>query len=446
MKNYIKGLSILFFVTLLFSCSTSNDGNGNSSTTVVPVTPSNLTGTVASTVQINLSWTDNSTNETAFKIERKTGTGTYVAVASTAANTTTYNDIGLTPNTAYTYRVYANNAIGNSLTYSNELTLTTTSAINLPAITTTVVSTIGSNTAVSGGNITSDGGGTILTRGIVWNTITNPTIDLTTKTIDGLGTGLFTSNISGLSPNTTYYVRAYATNSVGIAYGNEVNFTTQNINYATLYPTGTVFCNNVVTAVVDVTNPVTGKTWMDRNLGASQLASSSTDVAAYGDLYQWGRRSDGHQCRNSPSTSVLNNSDVPPNGFFISVSSEPKDWRSPQNPSLWQDLNGVNNPCPSGYRLPTLTEFEAEVQTWLSNVPANERPMQSILKLPNSGFRKVDNSGIIPDVARYYTSSSVSAGGISTSYCFYISGSSVITFFASHLRNGDAMSVRCIKN
>lgn len=62
------------------------------------------------------------------------------------------------------------------------------------------------------------------------------------------------------------------------------------ISTSSNYPEGTVFCNNVVTTVVDVTNPTTGKTWMDRNLGASQAATSSTDDLAYGDLYQWGRR------------------------------------------------------------------------------------------------------------------------------------------------------------
>lgn len=116
---------ILLFLSFLivYGCSTSSDGN----TTVVPIAPSDLTGTVASTTQINLSWTDNSTNETGFKIERKTGTGTYVVVGTTVTNVTTYNDIGITPNTTYTYRVYSNNAVGNSLTYSNELTLSTAS-------------------------------------------------------------------------------------------------------------------------------------------------------------------------------------------------------------------------------------------------------------------------------------------------------------------------------
>lgn len=127
MKNRFLQLSIAILVVLFFGCSTSSDGNENSTTDVVPVAPSNLLGTVASTTQINLSWTDNSTNEIGFKIERKTGTGNYIVIGTTASNISTYNDTGLTPDTAYIYRVYAYNLAGNSLTYSNQLNLTTTS-------------------------------------------------------------------------------------------------------------------------------------------------------------------------------------------------------------------------------------------------------------------------------------------------------------------------------
>jgi uncharacterized protein (TIGR02145 family) len=128
MKN---NLFTFFLLVFFFGCSTNNDSNGNSTTTVVPIAPSSLIGTVVSTTQINLSWTDNSTNETGFKIERKTGTGTYAFVGTTAVDITTYNDTGLTPNTTYSYRVYSNNAVGNSLTYSNELSLTTTSSTSV---------------------------------------------------------------------------------------------------------------------------------------------------------------------------------------------------------------------------------------------------------------------------------------------------------------------------
>jgi hypothetical protein len=132
-----------------------------------------------------------------------------------------------------------------------------------------------------------------------------------------------------------------------------------------------------LTKVKDVLNPTTGKTWMDRNLGASRVAISSTDSQSYGDLYQWGRRSDGHQCRNSTTTTILSSTDQPGNGNFIIGSS---DWRNPQNNNLWQGVNGVNNPCPTGYRLPTQTELNAERLSWSANSSAGA--FASSLKLP----------------------------------------------------------------
>jgi uncharacterized protein (TIGR02145 family) len=123
--QYKKIFFYFLSFVILYGCSTSNDSNGNSTTTVVPVSPTNLSGTVISTTQINLSWTDNSANETGFKIERKTGTGTYAVVGTVNADVLTYTNLGLTPNTAYTYRVYSYNAAGNSPIYSNEVTLFT---------------------------------------------------------------------------------------------------------------------------------------------------------------------------------------------------------------------------------------------------------------------------------------------------------------------------------
>ncbi len=140
------------------------------------------------------------------------------------------------------------------------------------------------------------------------------------------------------------------------------------------------------TQIIEVTNPVTGRTWMDRNLGASRVATSSTDNQAYGDFYQWGRAADGHQKWNSGTSSTLSGSDMPGHGNFILSYEEANfDWRSPQNDNLWQGVNGVNNPCPSGYRLPTEAEWDAERQSWSSNNTAGA--FASPLKLPGAGWR-----------------------------------------------------------
>jgi uncharacterized protein (TIGR02145 family) len=129
---------------------------------------------------------------------------------------------GLTPSTIYYIRAYATNSIGTA--YGAQEKATTLGI--LPTVTTTAVSAITFNTAVSGGNITKDGGSAILTRGICWSTNQTPTIDLITKTVDGAGSGIFNSNLAGLTSGTTYYVRAYATNSIGTSYGEQVSFMT----------------------------------------------------------------------------------------------------------------------------------------------------------------------------------------------------------------------------
>ncbi|MDA3928055.1 MAG: FISUMP domain-containing protein, partial [Prolixibacteraceae bacterium] len=193
------------------------------------------------------------------------------------------------------------------------------------------------------------------------------------------------------------------------------------------------------TAVVDVTNPATGKTWMDRNLGASRAAASSTDNQAYGDLYQWGRAADGHEKRNSPTTSTRSSSDTPGHGNFITTSSSPYDWRSPQNGNLWQGVDGVNNPCPSGYRLPTGAEWDAELNSWGSNNAAGA--FASPLKLPMAGSR-LNNSGSLYTVGSFgYCWSSTVVGDGSQGLYFYNSTAGPF--------NGDragGLSVRCIKD
>ena len=205
------------------------------------------------------------------------------------------------------------------------------------------------------------------------------------------------------------------------------------------YPAGSVFCNGTPTLVVEVLNPETGRIWMDRNLGASQAATSSTDEAAYGDLYQWGRGSDGHQCRNSATTITLSSSDQPAHGDFITTSSSPVDWRSPQNNDLWQGVNGVNNPCPSGYRLPTETEWNAERLIWSSNDATGATT--SPLKLPLAGYRRAQGGALtIVNAGGIYWSTSVS--GISCRYLFFNNDNAEMS---NNLR-AEGYSLRCIKD
>ena len=155
-----------------------------------------------------------STNQNPTVSDSKTSDGTGTGNFTSAIN-------GLTPGTTYYVRAYATNSIATS--YGNQLSIKT--SITLATIVTTSISNIASTTASGGGNITSDGGAAVTARGVCWSTSQSPTIS-DSKTSDGGGIGNFSSNMTGLNGNTTYYVRSYATNNQGTAYGNEVNFKT----------------------------------------------------------------------------------------------------------------------------------------------------------------------------------------------------------------------------
>ncbi len=153
-----------------------------------------------------------STNPTIADNKTTNGTG----MGSFVSNLT-----NLTGNTTYYVRAYATNSAGTR--YGNELIFKTSPLV--PTISTATIYDIKADSATSGGNISSDGGATVSVRGVCWSTAINPTIELSTKTSDGTGTGVFTSSISGLSPGVTYYVRAYATNISGTGYGAQLSFT-----------------------------------------------------------------------------------------------------------------------------------------------------------------------------------------------------------------------------
>ena len=134
----------------------------------------------------------------------------------------TINLTGLTAGQTYYVRAYAKNSAG--VAYGETVSFLTDTRV--PRVTTTEVYGITNNSAIVGGNVTYDGGYTVTTRGVCWSA-TNPVPTVASNhTICGAGLGSFTITITGLSPNTHYYVRAYATNSIGTGYGETVSFTT----------------------------------------------------------------------------------------------------------------------------------------------------------------------------------------------------------------------------
>ena len=141
------------------------------------------------------------------------GTGAFVS-----------NLTGLTENTKYYVRAYAINGAG--VGYGPEISFTTIEALP-PTLAALTITNVGDKSATAACSATADNGSAISAKGVCWSTTPSPTLG-NNKTTDGAGTGSFSSSISGLQPNTVYYVRAYATNGKGTSYSNEVSFETLN--------------------------------------------------------------------------------------------------------------------------------------------------------------------------------------------------------------------------
>ncbi len=197
-----------------FTSNSATSGGFNLSDGGVGITAKGVVWSTLPSPMINLSTKTNN------------GTGT----SSFASQLTS-----LTANTKYYVRAYATNNCTTS--YGNELTFTTSSCN--PSVTTNSITTVNTNSATSGGSNISDGGSAITQKGIVWSTSSNPTISLPTRTYEGGGSGNFTSYLSGLSPGTTYYVRAYVSNICGTEYGVVRSFTTLGLsNYVGIITIG----------------------------------------------------------------------------------------------------------------------------------------------------------------------------------------------------------------
>lgn len=204
-------------------------------------------------------------------------------------------------------------------------------------ITTTAISYITTATAISGGDITNDGGLDITARGVCWSTSTNPTI-ADAHTTDGIVTGNFTSSLTGLTESTTYYVRAYATNEIGTTYGNEMSFETKE--------TLTDYDGNVY-QIVQIGN----QTWMAENLMSTKYADGSS-IPLITDNAVWNALSDDYHDTDR-AYCYYNNSMSPGHGALYT-------WAAAMDGANYSSTNpsGVQGACPTGWHLPSYYEWK----------------------------------------------------------------------------------------
>ncbi len=417
---------MMFLILLVFdSCKKPK----SSEPQVVPISPSELTATLVSNTQVTLNWIDKSTNEAGFKVERKTGNGTFGVIATTNADITTINDAGLTPNTTYTYRVYSFNNTGKSLSYTNEVTITT---ISLATLTTTAISDTTGVSAVSGGNITSDGGSAITARGVVWGTSPAPTVSLTTKTTDGSGSGQFLSKLIDLSVNTTYYVRAYATSNAGTSYGNELIFKT--LSYVPLASIN--YCNQY---------------WATKNLDVVTYRNGDT-IPQVTDPSQWAKLTTGAWC--------YYNNDPKLNSVYGKLYN-------------WYAVNDPRGLAPTGWHIPSDFEWNKLIKCLDPNadtscINCDQKTIAGNLmkatgieywNSPNSGSTNSSGFTSLPGGVRY-ENGTFSFLGYSANYWSSTSANSLTAFFRNNVvgfpgvyrsssdggQKGNGISIRVVKN
>ncbi|MCF8449399.1 MAG: DUF1566 domain-containing protein [Taibaiella sp.] len=207
-----------------------------------------------------------------------TGIGSYVS-----------NIAGLSPGKTYYVRAYATNSAGTAYGTAEKINTTTITVPVLASLLTASVTSITQTSATCGGNVVSDGGFEVVARGVCWSTSSNPTVDLSTKTTDGADIGNFTSSITGLTLGTTYYVRAYATNSAGVAYGSEVTFTTSGATLASLSTTSpssitltSAVCGGVISNDGGAAITMRGICWSTSVNPTTALATKTAEGPGFG--------------------------------------------------------------------------------------------------------------------------------------------------------------------
>lgn len=252
--------------------------------------------------------------------------------------------------------------------------------LGYPSVTTYSISSVTQTSAICIGNVTSDNGSRVNSRGVCWSTSQDPTID-DNKTLDGFGSGSYTSIITNLNPNTTYYVRAYATNSVGTNYGENKSFTTSNKP-----DTGEINGHEYV----DLGLP-SGLKWATCNVGAN-----SPEMP--GDYYAWGElESKDYYGNENCSTYNVELDDISGDPDYDVAQAEwNASWRMPKR----IEVNELSNNCD----IENIVINGRKCAKFISRINGN-----SII-LPCTGWINGYNNGYYNNYGRYWTSTPASYG------------------------------------
>ena len=351
------------------------------------------------------------------KVAIGTGTGNIIIAVS-----------GLTANTTYYVRAYAINSQGTA--YGNEVSFkTVSSVISLPTVTTNAVTEITGSSATCGGNVTSDGGASVTSKGVCWGTSSNPIYGVNTSNYGGTGTGSFSCLLPVLDSDVTYYVRAYATNSIGTAYGNEVSFKTT----ASGTQTVTDIDGNIYHTVTIGT-----QVWMVENLKTTKY-NDGTAIPNVTDNTAWLNLTTPGYC--------WYNNDAP---TYKSTYGALYNWYSVNTGKL----------CPTGWHVPTDAEWTT-LTTYLGGeaVAGGKMKETGTIHWYESPVETSNSSGFtaIPGGMRYYNDGIFKGIGITgiwwsssenssnSAWCRYF-------FYATNDvsklvdNKPDALSVRCLKN
>lgn len=333
------------------------------------------------------------------------------------------NITGLTPSTTYYVRAYATNSVGTS--YGSAISFTTLKALEAPTLETQDVTDITLTMASSGGKITDNGGADIISHGICWSTHEAPTIN-DQKSVADIGDGiLFYTNITYLNPSTTYYVRAYATNSIGTGYGNTVSFQTKE---------GVKDANGNIYSAVKIGT----QTWMASNLKTTKF-NDGTNIPLITEDTQW-------SSSNSPGYSWYNNDKATYENTYGAIYN----WYAVDTDKL----------CPTGWHVPTENEWTILTNQLGGNSNAGKKLKETgtahwpapndqatneygFTALPGGARHQTGPFSDINEIARWWSATDRSE---TDAWIYYIMSNSNYLFRGSGNGKKSGYYVRCVKD